>query len=625
MASDYSPLKIELIGTGEQVATWGQTTNTNLGTAIEQAIGGKADVTMSSTTEQLTLTNTNAAQNARALYLNLTGTPGGAAVLEVPAVQKAYVVKNGTTGGFAVTVKVAGQTGVSVPNGATMHLYNNGTDVVNAVTNLPTGATVGGIAIGTGGGTVTSVTGTGTVNGLTLTGSVTSSGSLTLGGTLSNVNLASAVTGTLPVTNGGTGQTSLTAGTLLRGNGGSAVSGLAGTINGQVPAWNSTSSAWQATNTLLVADGTVSAPSIADVNETNTGIYFPSDLDTNLAIALQGEKAFEIESLVYLGETIMGSQTFGLLASAPDEKGLVTSGRYDSVYGGAAYNTSGGSTFMALQVEDQEKARITDAGNVGIGTSNPATRLHVENSGADSYVRIQANSVSCQLGVTNGGQVNFTGAPGTGLNMAIGTTNSRDIAIATNNTVRMNIRSDGNVGIGSSSSTDKLFVIGATSGSSASTINFRNSSSTELLRIRDDGVFYTGGATFSPYNNTTGSAANVFIGASGDLYRSTSSIKYKTDVTDYDKGLNAVMAMRPVYYKDNRTDANKLPGDQRFAGLIAEEIHAAGLQEFVQYNAQNEPDALSYGNMAALFTKAIQELKAELDAVKAELAAMKGN
>jgi hypothetical protein len=177
MASTYSPLKIELIGTGEQVAVWGQTTNTNLGTTIEQAIGGKADVTMSSTSESLTLTNTNALQDARALYLNLTGTPGGAATLEVPAVQKAYIVKNGTTGGNAVTVKVAGQTGVSVPNGATMHLYNNGTDVVNAVTNLPAGATIGGSAISTASGTVSSVA---AGNGMNFS-TITTSGSVTLG------------------------------------------------------------------------------------------------------------------------------------------------------------------------------------------------------------------------------------------------------------------------------------------------------------------------------------------------------------------------------------------------------------------------------------------------------------
>ena len=154
MASTYSPLKIELIGTGEQAGTWGSTTNTNLGTAIEQAIGGKADITLSSTSTTLTLTDTNALQDARALYLNLTGTPGGAATLEVPAIEKMYIVKNGTTGGFAVTVKVAGQTGVSVPNGQTKILYDNGTDVVEVITSftgigtVPTNTGLGQDSIG---------------------------------------------------------------------------------------------------------------------------------------------------------------------------------------------------------------------------------------------------------------------------------------------------------------------------------------------------------------------------------------------------------------------------------------------------------------------------------------------
>jgi hypothetical protein len=216
MASTYSQYKIELIGTGDQAGTWGTTTNSNFGSAtpgtyqgFEQAIGGRADVTMSSTTITLSLTNSNAAQDARALYLNLSGTPGGAADLEVPAIQKPYIVKNGTTGGFAVTVKVTGQTGVSVPNGKTMWLYNNGTDVTNAIDNLPSGATVGGVAISTASGTVTSVSGTGTVNGISLSGTVTSSGNITLGGTLANVDLTSQVTGTLPAANGGTGITSL--------------------------------------------------------------------------------------------------------------------------------------------------------------------------------------------------------------------------------------------------------------------------------------------------------------------------------------------------------------------------------------------------------------------------------
>jgi hypothetical protein len=136
MASTYSTnLKIELIGTGEQAGTWGTTTNSNLGTALEQAIVGKADVTMSSATITLTLTNSNAAQDARAIYLNLTGSPGGAAVLEVPAIEKPYIVKNGSD--QQVTIKVSGQTGVPIPTLKTALVYNNGTDVVTAIDFIP--------------------------------------------------------------------------------------------------------------------------------------------------------------------------------------------------------------------------------------------------------------------------------------------------------------------------------------------------------------------------------------------------------------------------------------------------------------------------------------------------------
>ena len=147
MASTYSTnLKIELIGTGEQAGTWGTTTNSNLGTALEQAIVGKADVTMSSTTITLTLTNSNAAQDARAIYLNLTGSPGGAAVLEVPAVQKPYIVKNGSD--QEVTIKVSGQTGVVIPAGSIVLVYNDGTDVGAAVNYIPSLTVDGTDAVG---------------------------------------------------------------------------------------------------------------------------------------------------------------------------------------------------------------------------------------------------------------------------------------------------------------------------------------------------------------------------------------------------------------------------------------------------------------------------------------------
>lgn len=190
MASTYSTnLKVELIGTGEQAGTWGVTTNTNLGTALEQAIVGKADVTMSSTTVTLTLTNANTAQDARAIYLNLTGSPGGAAVLEVPAVQKPYIVKNGSD--QQVTIKVSGQTGVPIPTGKTALVYNNGTDVVTAIDYIPslvlgaalpvasggTGITAFGTGVATALGVNTGLAGAFVVNGGAL--GTPSSGTLT--------------------------------------------------------------------------------------------------------------------------------------------------------------------------------------------------------------------------------------------------------------------------------------------------------------------------------------------------------------------------------------------------------------------------------------------------------------
>jgi hypothetical protein len=132
--STYSNLKIQLMATGENTGTWGNVTNDNLSEALEQAIVETATITFASANVTLTLTNTNAKQNARALRLNLTGTTGGSRDLIVPAIQKPYIVNNDTAN--TITVKVSGQTGVAVPAGRSYLLYNNGTDVVNALNGI---------------------------------------------------------------------------------------------------------------------------------------------------------------------------------------------------------------------------------------------------------------------------------------------------------------------------------------------------------------------------------------------------------------------------------------------------------------------------------------------------------
>ena len=122
------------MATGENSGTWGTVTNTNLGTALEEAIVGSADVTFSSADVTLTFTDTNSSQTARNLRLNLTGTVSAAQNLIVPAIEKSYLINNTLT--YAITVKNSTGTGIAVPAGKTMWVYNNGTNVVDAVTHL---------------------------------------------------------------------------------------------------------------------------------------------------------------------------------------------------------------------------------------------------------------------------------------------------------------------------------------------------------------------------------------------------------------------------------------------------------------------------------------------------------
>jgi len=160
MASTYSDLKIELIGTGDQSGTWGTTTNNNFSVAIGEAITGSADVAFSSADVTVTLTDTNAAQAARNLRLNLTGTSGGARQLILGSgcqIEKLYLINNGLAD--AVTVKNTSGTGIAVPAGKSMFVFNNGTNVVDATTYLSSLTLGSALPVASGGSGAATLTG----------------------------------------------------------------------------------------------------------------------------------------------------------------------------------------------------------------------------------------------------------------------------------------------------------------------------------------------------------------------------------------------------------------------------------------------------------------------------------
>jgi hypothetical protein len=192
--STYSPtLRIELIGAGQQDGTWGDTTNSNLGTIIENAITGVADITFANATYTLTAFN-GLPDEARNAVLNLIGSNLTAQNLIAPSVEKTYIVKNAT--GAAVTIKTSSGTGIVIPNGSTQIVWCNGTEFYLA------SGVVAGTGISVSGATVslanTSVA-AGTYTAATITvdaqGRLTAASATALG-TMSSQNAASvAITG----------------------------------------------------------------------------------------------------------------------------------------------------------------------------------------------------------------------------------------------------------------------------------------------------------------------------------------------------------------------------------------------------------------------------------------------
>ena len=122
------------------------------------------------------------------------------------------------------------------------------------------------------------------------------------------------------------------------------------------------------------------------------------------------------------------------------------------------------------------------------------------------------------------------------------------------------------------------------------------------------------------YSLTTSSSANVHIGSNGLLRRSTSSTRYKKDIADATWGLADVLKLKPKTFKSNATGEDA--DDKIYGGFTAEDVHDTGLINFVEYNDNDQPDAVHYGNMVALLTKAIQELNNKVTTLETKVAAL---
>jgi len=83
---------LELQATGENSGSWGDKTNTNL-QLIEAMVDGYVSVAFAGDANDALSTANYAADEARNKVINLTGTLSATRLMEIPAVEKVYIVR----------------------------------------------------------------------------------------------------------------------------------------------------------------------------------------------------------------------------------------------------------------------------------------------------------------------------------------------------------------------------------------------------------------------------------------------------------------------------------------------------------------------------------------------------
>lgn len=515
MASTYSPyLRLELIGTGEQTGTWGATTNTNLGTLLDQAVAGTAtiDVTLGDVT--LTALNGASDQSRRAI-LKITGTPVAARNVIAPEQSKWYLVSNDC--GQTITLKGASTTGYAIADGETLLMFWNGTDFVPG-SSTALGYTPVNKAGDTMSGALYLPSATPTLSTQAATkGYVDSAVSGAVG---SNFVLKTGDTMTGALVLSGAPSTSLQAAT--KGYVDSSISGAG-----------------------YATESWVTNQNYANTSTQSLLYYYTKTDSDNKYVSVN------TQNLTYYPLTTTVATTYGAKASS------------NSWSGSNAFSVGGGVTFT-----------ITGAGNT---------------------LTVNGNSISSTgTAYVSGGSGTFSvGTSGASLNTTLTATG-------------INYSSGGGDGPAS-----KNFYSSNTGGTYNSL--YYEASGTSLASQNYVFAFKTPGSN-------SASLQYVFNGsgtATAANWSSTSDARIKENVATLQGGLDKIAQLRPVEFSYKR---DKLSAADHY-GLIAQELEQvlpnivddSGLSEGAVQNIK----AVSYTELIPILIKAVQELKAEVDALKA--------
>ncbi len=295
------------------------------------------------------------------------------------------------------------------------------------------------------------------------------------------------------------------------------------------------------------------------------------------------------------------------IINATTTNGLVTSADNS---GSLQLQTNNGTTAVTIDTSQ----------NVGIGTSSPAARLHV--SSPDGTAPLTLNTAG---GSDSTRALNFNVAgdnygkilvpSGSGGAMAFWTGGANAAA------ERMRLTSGGDLLVGTTASVyygaEKLS-LNATSTTAGIGINTSTGSGIGI-NIQSG----TSGSKFHAFAIAGTERGSISYNGSGTNYNTSSDYRLKENIAPMTGALNKISALKPCTYIWKETG-------EKSEGFIAHELQAVvpecvtGEKDAVDEEGNPVYQGIDTSFLVATLTAAIQELKAELDSVKSELAVMKG-
>jgi hypothetical protein len=270
---------------------------------------------------------------------------------------------------------------------------------------------------------------------------------------------------------------------------------------------------------------------------------------------------------------------------------------------------------IAFSEGGTEAARFDASGNLGIGTTSPANKLDVVGSTSTTKIRsLGTTGASYYFGENDGGNLsvgvdNSTGSAVCGTAYAQfvwGSGFLTPLIFGCNNTERMRITSAGDVLVGKTagdtsnpgvwiynqnSNQGRLNIIKTASGTLNSIANYHSGS-------------YVGGVD---YSNTATS------------FPTSSDIRLKKDIVDSPSAIDKVNDIRIVSHGWKNDDSHVE------YGVVAQELEPIAPQAVKKGDDGETIEqtwGVDYSKLVPMLTKAIQELKATVDAQAARIAAL---